>query len=52
MFCAVGLANSLTAIQKDLDVTKTELIPPPGTIMGWVSKFHPDDEAVVDLPKG
>ncbi len=43
---------TVDAIKQDLDVTKNELIPPPGTIMGWVSKFHPDDGAVVELPSG
>ncbi len=43
--------QDLATVKEDLKLTKA-VIPPPGTILGWVSKLHPDDEAAVELPEG
>ncbi len=47
-----AIATNLEAIQQDLAKTKQDLLPPVGTIMGWLPKLLREDEPVVELPEG
>ncbi len=47
-----AINQDLDATKQDLAMTKRDLLPPIGTIMGWLPKLGKDDPAAVSIPEG